>query len=210
MVISNSCKDKGSLLKLPKVMEGQIIEYRKTFMKENTMAGQVHGWLDGYAGTYVCSRQIWKEAFNHYDGEPKQIYLQKKRRRGHSFTPSYSKNCAAVIHFGCSISRLKKSLSPVRITSISETMAAFSIGWSFASRISFSAWSTAGIVHKTFLQAVLLHPADIWVPYGSGCPAALLYCGHREPFRGFGQYRAEPLRALTGESTRRRDNTAAI
>ena len=36
------------------------------------MAGQVQGWLDGYAGTYVCSRQIWKEAFNHYDGEPKK------------------------------------------------------------------------------------------------------------------------------------------
>lgn len=72
MVIFNSCKDKGSLLKLPKEMEGQIIEYRKQFMQEDTMAGQVQGWLDGYAGTYVCSRQIWKEAFNHYDGEPKK------------------------------------------------------------------------------------------------------------------------------------------
>ena len=85
MVISNSCKDKGSLLKLPKVMEGQIIEYRKTFMKENTMAGQVHGWLDGYAGTYVCSRQIWKEAFNHYDGEPKKYTC---RRKGAEVIPS--------------------------------------------------------------------------------------------------------------------------
>ena len=68
----NSCKDKGSLLKLPKEMESQIIEYRIQFMQEDTMAGQVQGWLDGYAGTYVCSRQIWKEAFNHYDGEPKK------------------------------------------------------------------------------------------------------------------------------------------
>ena len=72
MVIFNSCKDKGSLLKFPKEMEGQIIEYRKQFMQEDTMAGQVQGWLDGYAGTYVCSRQIWKEAFNHYDGEPRK------------------------------------------------------------------------------------------------------------------------------------------
>ena len=32
-----------------------------------------------------------------------------------------------------------------------------------------------------------------------GCPSALLYCGHREPFRGSGQYRSEPLQALTGE-----------
>lgn len=36
------------------------------------MAGQVQGWLDGYSGIHVCSRQIWKEAFNHYDGEPKK------------------------------------------------------------------------------------------------------------------------------------------
>ena len=72
MVIFNSCKDKSSLLKLPKEMESQIIEYRIQFMQEDTMAGQVQGWLDGYAGTYVCSRQIWKEAFNHYDGEPKK------------------------------------------------------------------------------------------------------------------------------------------
>ena len=33
-------------------------------------------------------------------------------------------------------------------------------------------------------EAVLPHPADIWVPYGSVCHEALLYCGHREPFRG--------------------------
>ena len=70
---------------------------------------------------------------------------QEKRRRGQSSTPSLSRNCATVMHFGCSISRLKKSLSPVRIISTSDTIAAFKIGWSFASRISFSAWSTAGI-----------------------------------------------------------------
>ena len=64
---------------------------------------------------------------------------------GQSSTPSLSKNCATVMHFGCSISRLKKSLSPVRIISTSDTMAAFKIGWSLASRISFSAWSIAGI-----------------------------------------------------------------
>ena len=69
----------------------------------------------------------------------------RERRRGYFSTPSLSKNCATVIHFGCSISRLRKSLSPVRIISTSDTMAAFNIGWSFASRISFSALSTAGI-----------------------------------------------------------------
>lgn len=72
MVIYNSYDNKSELLKFSKEMETQINEYRKQFMQEDTMAGQVQGWLDGYAGIYVCSRQIWKEAFNHYDGEPKK------------------------------------------------------------------------------------------------------------------------------------------
>lgn len=37
------------------------------------MVGQVQGWLDTYSGNYVCSTQIWKEAFRHYDGEPKKF-----------------------------------------------------------------------------------------------------------------------------------------
>lgn len=73
------------------------------------------------------------------------LLCQEKERRGQSFTSLLSRNCATVMHFGCSISILKKFLSPMRITSTSDTMAAFKIGWSFVSRISFSAWSTAGI-----------------------------------------------------------------
>lgn len=46
----------------------------------------------------------------------------------HSTIPSLTKNCATVIHLGCSISRLRKSLSPVSIISKSDTMAAFRIG----------------------------------------------------------------------------------
>ena len=72
MVIYNSYDNKSELLKFSKEMETQINEYRKQFMQEDTMAGQVQGWLDGYSGIHVCSRQIWKEAFNHYDGEPKK------------------------------------------------------------------------------------------------------------------------------------------
>ena len=77
--------------------------------------------------------------------DSRPLPCHEKRRSGYSSIPSLSRNCATVMHFGCSISRLRKSLSPVRITSTSDTMAAFKIGWSFASRISFSAWSTAGI-----------------------------------------------------------------
>ena len=71
--------------------------------------------------------------------------LDERNRRSYSSMPSLSRNCATVMHFGCSISRLRKSLSPVRTMSTSDTIAAFKIGWSLASRISFSAWSTAGI-----------------------------------------------------------------
>lgn len=77
----------------------------------------------------------------------------------HSVTPSLSKNCATVIHLGCSISRLRKSLSPVSIISTSDTMAAFRIGWSLASRISFPHGLPPELTHKTFQPAGLPHPA---------------------------------------------------
>ena len=34
---------------------------------------QIQGWLDAYKGTHVCSVQIWKEAFDHFDREPKKF-----------------------------------------------------------------------------------------------------------------------------------------
>ena len=56
MVIFNSCKDKGSLLKHPKEMEEQIIEYRKQFHAGRYDGRAVPGWLDGYAGA-LCLLQ---------------------------------------------------------------------------------------------------------------------------------------------------------
>lgn len=41
-------------------------------MQEDTLAGTIQGWLDNYKGNYVCSIQIWSEAFNHGDREPKK------------------------------------------------------------------------------------------------------------------------------------------
>ena len=37
------------------------------------MAGMIQGWLDAYKGSHVCSVQIWKEAFDHFDREPKKF-----------------------------------------------------------------------------------------------------------------------------------------
>ena len=50
--------------------------------------------------------------------------LDERNRRGYSSMPSLSRNCVTVMHFGCSISRLRKSLSPVRMMSTSDTIAA--------------------------------------------------------------------------------------
>lgn len=63
----------ASLLKFSKEMEKEIEEYRKQFTQEDTMAGTIQGWLDAYKGTHVCSVQIWKEAFDHFDREPKKF-----------------------------------------------------------------------------------------------------------------------------------------
>jgi hypothetical protein len=66
-------ENKNSLLRFSKEMEQEINEYRKQFTQEDTMAGTIQGWLDAYKGTHVCSVQIWKEAFDRFDREPKKF-----------------------------------------------------------------------------------------------------------------------------------------
>ena len=66
-------RHKNSLLKFSKEMEQEISEYRKQFTQEDTMAGMIQGWLDAYKGSHVCSVQIWKEAFDHFEREPKKF-----------------------------------------------------------------------------------------------------------------------------------------
>ena len=73
MVLFNAAENKSELLRFDSEMEFNINEYRKQFMQEDTMAGMIQGWLDSYDGNYVCSIQLWKNAFNHYDGEPKKF-----------------------------------------------------------------------------------------------------------------------------------------
>ena len=66
-------ENKNSLLRFSKEMEQEINEYWKQFTQEDTMAGTIQGWLDAYKGTHVCSVKIWKEAFDHFDREPKKF-----------------------------------------------------------------------------------------------------------------------------------------
>lgn len=68
------------------------------------------------------------------------IIWYNKWEQGYNSNPSCFKKSAALIHFGCFICRQRKSLSPIKIISTSAIIAAFNIGWSFTSLISFSAW----------------------------------------------------------------------
>lgn len=68
MVLFNATENKSELLRFDSEMEFNISEYRKQFMQEDTVAGMIQGWLDRYDRNYVCSIQLWKNSFNHYDG----------------------------------------------------------------------------------------------------------------------------------------------
>lgn len=98
MVLYDAQPRKSKLLKFSPTMQKEIDEYRKQFMQEDTMAGTVQGWLDNYDGDYVCTKLIWKEAFDHPVGEPKKFETNEiaqildtqivgwKRGKQHRFT----------------------------------------------------------------------------------------------------------------------------
>ena len=98
MVLYDARSRKSMLLKFSPTMQKEIDAYRKQFMQEDTMAGTVQGWLDNYDGDYVCTKLIWKEAFDHPVGEPKKFETNEiaqildtqivgwKRGKQHRFT----------------------------------------------------------------------------------------------------------------------------
>lgn len=74
MVIYQSKKYK---LSLSKEIEQYLKEFQKQFMPEDTKAGMIQGFLDGYRGNMVCSKQLYKEALNHTFDEPKQWEIRE-------------------------------------------------------------------------------------------------------------------------------------
>lgn len=54
---------------LPKEMEHQLSRHRMNFMAEDTASGMLQAWLDGFKGDYVCTKQIYNEAYK-MPGEP--------------------------------------------------------------------------------------------------------------------------------------------
>ena len=57
-------------LKFPKDIEKQLNALRQEFMAEDTNAGMIQMYLDGYEGDYVCVAQIYQEALHNPFTDP--------------------------------------------------------------------------------------------------------------------------------------------
>lgn len=57
-------------LKFPKDIEKQLNALRREFMAEDTNAGMIQMYLDGYEGDYVCVSQIYQEALHNPFTDP--------------------------------------------------------------------------------------------------------------------------------------------
>ena len=57
-------------LKFPKDLEKQLNSLRREFMAEDTNAGMIQMYLDGYEGDYVCVAQIYQEALHNPFTDP--------------------------------------------------------------------------------------------------------------------------------------------
>ena len=57
-------------LKFPKDIEKQLNALRREFMAEDTNAGMIQMYLDGYEGDYVCVAQIYQEALHNPFTDP--------------------------------------------------------------------------------------------------------------------------------------------
>ena len=57
-------------LKFPKDIEKQLNALRREFMAEDTNAGMIQMYLDGFEGDYVCVAQIYQEALHNPFTDP--------------------------------------------------------------------------------------------------------------------------------------------
>ena len=64
-------------LSLSKEMNRELRDLQKQFMPEDTKVGMIQGFLDGFSGTQVCSKQLYAEALNHPYDEPKQWEIRE-------------------------------------------------------------------------------------------------------------------------------------
>ena len=64
-------------LKFSPAMSEFLKAHQREFMPEDTKAGQIVDYLDGYSGNMVCSKQLYREALGHEYDEPKQWELRE-------------------------------------------------------------------------------------------------------------------------------------
>ena len=57
-------------MKFSPAVQKQLKTVQLEFMPEDTIAGQIEGWLESYKGTMVCSRQIYKAVLGKGFSEP--------------------------------------------------------------------------------------------------------------------------------------------
>ena len=57
---------------LSREMEEKLAWEQERFQQEDTMAGQIYAFMEGFEGDKLCSKQIYKEALDHPYDEPKQ------------------------------------------------------------------------------------------------------------------------------------------
>ena len=57
---------------LSREMEEQLSREQENYQQEDTLAGQIYGFMETYLGDKLCSKQLYKEALNHPFDEPKQ------------------------------------------------------------------------------------------------------------------------------------------
>ena len=67
----------GWKLTLGPEMAQRLKERQRDFMPEDTKAGMIQAFLDGYHGDAVCSKQLYKDALNHAFDEPKQWEIRE-------------------------------------------------------------------------------------------------------------------------------------
>ena len=58
-------------------MDEYLKARQRDFMPEDTKAGIIQSYLDGYQGAQVCSKQIYAEALGHAFDEPKQWEIRE-------------------------------------------------------------------------------------------------------------------------------------
>ena len=66
-------------MKFSPAVQKQLKTVQLEFMPEDTIAGQIEGWLERYQGDFVCCRQIYREALGHEFNDPTRWDLHNIR-----------------------------------------------------------------------------------------------------------------------------------